>query len=109
MFNNKGEIIAKYYKIHTFEATELDSPPINQPKYVTFNLDLRPKKNVNIDIGVFICWDAMYQTPVIPLINNQNISNFLISSWWNNQYAYFEAVSWWRAISYRYKINLLGL
>ncbi len=50
----------------------------------------------------------MYATPLLPLINKEKISNFIVSHWWNNQYAMFSAASWWQAISRRMKINLLA-
>eukprot|EP01084_Bolivina_argentea_P062745 114722_1 len=61
-----------------------------------------------IKIGVITCFDSMYATPLIPLIKDEGISNFIVSHWWNNQYAMFSAASWWQAISKRMEINLLA-
>ena len=98
VFDNKGKIIAKYYKIHTFDATEFDTPKTET--YVWFMLN-------DIKIGVLTCFDTMFATPLLPLIHEYNISNFIVSHWWNNQYAMFNAITWWQAISKRMNINLI--
>ena len=101
IFNTKGEIVQKYWKIHTFDATEFNTPNTEQGDYVYFTLDDGTK------IGIITCFDSMYATPLLPLIKNEKINNFIISHWWNNQYAMFSAASWWQAISKRMQINLL--
>ena len=109
VFNNKGEVIGKYHKIHTFNATEYDVPKTED--FITFDLiisDDSGNSDIMIPFGIMTCFDSIFYTPGINLIHTLNISNFIISHWWNNQNAMMNAVSWFQSVSRQFGVNILA-
>eukprot|EP01064_Diplonema_japonicum_P016692 TRINITY_DN2470_c0_g1_i1.p1 TRINITY_DN2470_c0_g1~~TRINITY_DN2470_c0_g1_i1.p1 ORF type:complete len:489 (+),score=87.05 TRINITY_DN2470_c0_g1_i1:42-1508(+) len=99
IFTDKGVLVAKYHKLHTFDATEFDTPP--EEEFVYFVMK-------GVRVGIVTCFDAIYGSPLLPLIKKHNVSVFVLSHWWVNQYAMFSAAAWWQALSRRLDVSLLA-
>lgn len=97
-----GTLVAKYYKLHTFNATEFDSPPVSDPVY--FNMTTA---GVVTKIGLMVCFDSMFARPVVELMRFHGVTDFAVSHWWVNQNALMNAVTWFQAVSRTYGVNLI--
>ncbi|KJE88397.1 hypothetical protein CAOG_00058 [Capsaspora owczarzaki ATCC 30864] len=70
VFDERGIMVAKYYKTHVFYLNCFDEPATPDLVYFT--------SAFNVTFGVFTCFDIMFETPSVPLVN-LGIRNFLYS------------------------------
>lgn len=107
VFDNTGQVIAKYHKIHSFNEYEYNSPAINYSSGTYFTMYYGTDNSKSINIGLAICFDSMYAVPIWYLIKTYSINFFMISHWWVNADITSTATQWFASLSREYNINLV--
>ena len=111
-FAPTGALIGKYFKRHTFNATEFDTPVGYPPVFFEMTPPRTPQPTTPtgvapVRIGLAVCFDSMYPDPVLPLLHDYNVSDFVFSHWWVDQYASMAATPWFTSLSRTLGINIV--
>ena len=112
--DHAGTLLAKYHKLHTFNATEFDSPPLAEAP-VAFDLP-SPRTGAYLQtVGLLVCFDTMFPSPGLEMLkppsrlpNGQRVTTFTVSHWWVDQNAFMNAVTYFEALSRAWGVNLLA-
>ncbi|KAJ7352922.1 Hydrolase [Desmophyllum pertusum] len=101
VFDDKGNLVARYHKQHPFlnEMKVVDRPLV--PEYITFDTPFGK-------FGTFICFDALFHDPAVPLVTKYKIDHVVFPTAWFDVLPLFAAIgfhgSWARGMG----VNFLG-
>ena len=101
VFDDKGNLVARYHKQHPFlnEMKVVDRPLV--PEYITFDTPFGK-------FGTFICFDALFHDPAVPLVTKYEIDHVVFPTAWFDVLPLFAAIgfhgSWARGMG----VNFLG-
>ncbi|XP_048505970.1 vanin-like protein 1 isoform X2 [Athalia rosae] len=99
-FNRNGTIVSRYRKFNLFGEAGLNVT--STPDISTFTTDF------GVTFGHFICFDILFKTPTLSLINHYNITDILYPTHWFSELPYLTAVQAQSAWSYSNDVNLLA-
>eukprot|EP00823_Brevimastigomonas_motovehiculus_P004306 TRINITY_DN2814_c0_g1_i1.p1 TRINITY_DN2814_c0_g1~~TRINITY_DN2814_c0_g1_i1.p1 ORF type:complete len:544 (-),score=58.46 TRINITY_DN2814_c0_g1_i1:5-1534(-) len=101
VFGEKGQILAKYHKMHPFgEDGVFDTTQerLQRPFFDTW---------FGVRFGLFICFDIQFLTPARELLA-QGIRDFAYPTWWSNRPPLHTALSFQQAWSLVHQSNLIA-
>ncbi|XP_060605524.1 pantetheinase-like isoform X2 [Ruditapes philippinarum] len=75
IFDNNGQLVARYHKLHMYDETPLFDPAPNA-EHVYFDTPFGR-------FGTIVCFDIMQNEPTQVLLNKYSITNLLVTSAWN--------------------------
>jgi len=99
IFDDNGNLVAKYHKIHLFTETYYDLPP--KPEMVVIDTPFGR-------LGVQICFDMIYETPGVYAVENLNVDTILFPTWWFDQLPFLTAAQYQQSWAIINKVNLLA-
>ena len=85
VFDRQGYIIAKYHKIHVYEAPILDVPRVEKP--VVFHTDF------GCTFGLMICFDINYEVPAQDLIDVK-VDALVFQAAWTDELPFLTALQY---------------
>ena len=85
VFDRQGYIIAKYHKIHVYEAPILDVPRVEKP--VVFHTDF------GYTFGLMICFDINYEVPAQDLIDAK-VDALVFQAAWTDELPFLTALQY---------------
>ncbi|XP_030644371.1 biotinidase-like [Chanos chanos] len=100
VFSDNGTLIARYHKLNLFHEEEYDTPP--ECEHITFTTPFAGK------FGVFTCFDILFYEPVMFLLKNTSVKQFVFPTAWMNKLPLLAAVQFQRSFSYATGITLLA-
>ncbi|XP_046840395.1 pantetheinase-like [Xenia sp. Carnegie-2017] len=95
VFDNKGNLIARYHKQHPFmnELKTVNRP--KEPEFITFQTPFGK-------FGTFTCFDVLFHDPAITLVEKYNIDHVVFPTAWFDVLPLFAAIgfhsSWARGM-----------
>ena len=103
IFERDGRLLAKYHKRNLFgeESKYFDMPPSTEPSAVSF------QTSIGITFGTFTCFDILYCTPPLTLVN-QGVKNFVFPTVWGSAFPFYVSIAFQQSWSRRTRTNLLA-
>ena len=101
VFENDGNLIAKYHKINLFGPETTMFTPGTQTNGVTF------ETNFGVTFGIFTCFDILFPQPSHFLLNS-GIKNFVFPTAWGNKFPMYMSTAVQQGWSSKNKVNLLA-
>ncbi|XP_046739491.1 vanin-like protein 1 [Diprion similis] len=99
-FDRKGAIVSRYRKFNLFGEWGFNIT--STPDIATFTTDF------NVTFGQIICFDILFKTPTLTLINDYNVTDIIFSVHWFSEMPYLTSVQTQTAWSYTNDVNLLA-
>ncbi|KAM4029430.1 biotinidase isoform 1-T3 [Anomaloglossus baeobatrachus] len=99
VFNDKGALVASYFKQNLYFEFSFDTPP--EVQYGVF--DTRFGR-----FGLFTCFDILFHEPVVSLIEKHKVKHLLYPTAWMNQLPLLSSVQIQRAFATRFNVNILA-
>jgi pantetheine hydrolase len=75
IFDNNGQLVARYHKLHMYDETPLFDPAPNA-EHVYFDTPFGR-------FGTIVCFDIMQNEPTQVLLNKYGVKNLLVTSAWS--------------------------
>lgn len=101
VFDDEGKLVARYHKQHPFlnEMKVVDRPL--EPEYITFETPFGK-------FGTFICFDALFHDPAVPLVTQHNIDHVVFPTAWFDVLPLFAAIGFHGSWARGMRVNFLG-
>jgi pantetheine hydrolase len=99
LFDNNGNLVAKYHKMHLFGETFYNTPPTQEIISV---------KTPFGRFGLQICFDMIYKTPGIAAIKDVGIDTMLFPTWWFDELPFLASSQYQQSWAITNEINLLA-
>ncbi|XP_073534034.1 biotinidase isoform X2 [Phyllobates terribilis] len=99
VFNDKGLLVASYFKQNLYFEFSFDTPPDVQ--YGVFDTHFGR-------FGLLTCFDILFYEPVVSLIEKHQVKHLLYPTAWMNQLPLLSSVQIQRAFSTRFNVNILA-
>ncbi|XP_030644720.1 biotinidase-like [Chanos chanos] len=100
VFSDNGTLIARYHKQNLYFEAAFDTPP--ECEHITFTTPFAGK------FGVFTCFDTLFYEPVLTLVKDMGVRQFVFPTAWMNQLPLLAAVQFQQSFSYATGITLLA-
>lgn len=100
VFARNGQVVSKYRKFNLFGENGVKKP-LNAVT-TTFDTDF------GVRFGHFICFDLMFQTPAIDLVQQENVRDIIFTANWFSELPFLNAVQIQQAWAYANNVNLLA-
>lgn len=98
VLSNEGQFIKRYRKYNLFLEV-FDKPPSVEVAYFDTPYGR---------FGVFTCFDILFKSPAVELIEKHQIDTVLFPTWWYDELPSLTAIQFQDAWSYKHKVNLLA-
>ena len=99
VFDRSGNLIAWYHKYHLFAEPYFNMPTKQELSF--FDTDFGAR------IGLFNCIDRIYKNPMIPLIENYNVTTMALSTLHHDLYPFMMSHQIDQAWSEKLRVNIL--
>lgn len=101
VFDRRGCLVAKYHKVNLFmtEKLTLDTPP--QPRLSYFDTEFGR-------FGLMVCFDAVFQTPAVDLVEKHNVTDIIFSTAWMNVLPHYVSVSFHSGWARTMRVNYIS-
>ncbi|ESO86941.1 hypothetical protein LOTGIDRAFT_128172 [Lottia gigantea] len=99
VFDPQGRLVARYHKQNLYFEAQFDTPKI--PERVTFQTPFGK-------FGVFTCFDILFKTPAVDLIDELGVENVVLPTAWMDSLPLLAAIQFHSAFAKHFKINLLA-
>jgi pantetheine hydrolase len=99
IFDESGNLVAKYHKMHLFGEIYYDLPP--KPELVAINTRFGR-------LGIQICFDMIYKTPGVYLSEQMEVDTILFPTWWFDELPFLTASQYQQSWAITNKVNLLA-
>ena len=100
LFDDKGNLVMKYHKIHLYGEKSFDKPKI-QNKFVYADTPFGR-------IGMFICFDMIFKSPALNLVHDLNVTTMLFPTLWMDKLPFLSAVQYHHGWAVTNQVNLLS-
>jgi len=101
VFNPSGCLVAKYHKENLFLAEKLFW---NVPKTV----DISYFDTEFGRFGLMICFDAVFQSPAVDLVEKYNVTDIIFSTAWMNVYPHYISTAYHSGWARTMRVNYLS-
>ncbi|XP_069586045.1 biotinidase [Ranitomeya imitator] len=99
VFNDKGVLVASYFKQNLYFEFSFDPPPDVQ--YGAFDTHFGR-------FGLLTCFDILFYEPVVSLIEKHQVKHLLYPTAWMNQLPLLSSIQIQRAFATRFSVNILA-
>ncbi|XP_071111871.1 pantetheinase-like [Haliotis cracherodii] len=97
-FNPEGVLVARYHKRHLFQEDQFDTPPLELAWFETpFG-----------KFGLFTCFDILFYSPGVELIQKEGIRNMVFPTAWMDRLPYLAAIEFHSAFAKGLGVNVLA-
>lgn len=97
--DRKGNLLARYHKRHLYGEYHYNVPEM---ELVYFDTDFEAR------IGMYICFDRLFRGPMIPLIEEHNVTTMALSTWFFDEYPFLVSPQIDQGWSMGLKVNILS-
>lgn len=99
VYDKNGTLVARYHKYNLFFEFQFDKPDV--PDRIYFDTEFGR-------FGIFTCFDMIFKEPVIPLIEQCNVTNVVFPTAWMDVLPFFSAVEFHSAVAAGMEVNILA-
>lgn len=101
VFDDKGKLVARYHKQHPFlNEMKVVNRPL-EPEYITFETPFGK-------FGTFICFDALFHDPAVPLVTKHKIDHVVFPTAWFDVLPLFAAIGFHGSWARGMQVNFLS-
>uniref|UniRef100_A0A4D5R9V4 Pantetheinase n=1 Tax=Scolopendra viridis TaxID=118503 RepID=A0A4D5R9V4_SCOVI len=98
IFSKNGTLLARYHKRHLFGESQLNPAPKNEFEIIDVGF---------MKFGTFICFDAMYDDPLIDYVTKNGIRNLIFSTAWVDELPFLTSPQLFNRMARGLGINLI--
>lgn len=104
LFDEKGRFVAKYHKMQLYYEHHYNLPSecVAHPNPVTY-FDSPFGR-----LGFLVCYDLMFRSPVIDLVEKHRVDTLVYSTYWFNYLPFVSAVQLQQAMAITHRVNFLA-
>ena len=99
LFDDKGNLVMKYHKMHLFGEKSFNTPKKNEIVYADTPFGR---------IGMFICFDMIFKSPALNLVGDLNVTTMLFPTLWFDELPFLSAVQYHHGWAVTNQVNLLS-
>ena len=99
VLDDKGVLIARYHKTTLYGETQFDQP--ERPEFIYFNTPFGK-------IGTFVCFDVLFETPGIDLVERYDVDTIVFTTAWMNEFPFMNSVDFHESWAIRMGVNFLS-
>ncbi|XP_075684737.1 biotinidase isoform X2 [Rhinoderma darwinii] len=99
VFNDKGVLVATYFKQNLYFEFSFDTP--TDVQYAVFDTHFGR-------FGLVTCFDILFYEPVVSLIEKHQVKHLLYPTAWMNQLPLLSSIQIQRAFATRFNVNILA-
>lgn len=99
VFDRNGAVVSRYRKWNLYGEANMDLTPTADISYFTTDF--------NVTFGHFICFDIMFQTPALSLLD-LGITDIVYPTMWFGQLPFLSGIQTQTMWAYRNKVNFLS-
>jgi len=107
VFDENGNLIAKYFKQHLFGSLEESIITCPIANNIQDNNEETFTTSFGVEFGTFTCLDILYCNPALSLVR-KGVRHFVYPTYWGNRFPYFTSINVRQGWTWRNNVAILS-